>query len=62
MTMKAGRSSRNADFVLIARQGDTITLGAAGAVKPKNPWADRPIKLKNPHARRRVIISYKEGL
>ena len=36
MTMKAGRSSRNADFVLIARQGDTITLGAAGAVKPKN--------------------------
>ena len=37
-----GRQERNADFKLIARQGDTTTLSAKGAVKPKNPpahWA-----------------------
>jgi hypothetical protein len=43
MTMKAGREARNADFIIIAA-GDTTTLTAAGCVKPKNPWADRPIK------------------
>ena len=26
--------SRNADFILIAREGDTATLSAAGAVAP----------------------------
>ena len=29
--------SRNADFILIARKGDTTTLGAEGPVKLKNP-------------------------
>ena len=41
MTVPGGQS-RNADFKLIARQGDTTTLSAKGAVKPKNPpahWA-----------------------
>ena len=28
--------SRNADFILIAREGDTTTLGAKGPVKLKN--------------------------
>ena len=31
--------SRNADFILIVRKGDTTTLGPAGPVKPKNPPA-----------------------
>ena len=38
MTVTGGQS-RNADFKLIARQGDTTTLSAKGAVKPKNPPA-----------------------
>ena len=42
--------SRNADFILIARKGDTTTLGAKGPVKLKNPPAVRPVHLKNPHA------------
>ena len=41
--------SRNADFILIARKGDTTTLGAKGPVKLKNPPAVRPVNLKNPH-------------
>ena len=32
----SGGQSRNAVFILIARQGDTITLGPAGPIKPKN--------------------------
>ena len=32
----SGSQSRNAVFILIARQGDTITLGPAGPIKPKN--------------------------
>ena len=39
--------SRNADFILIAREGDTTTLGAKGPVKLKNPPAVRPVNLKN---------------
>ena len=38
--------SRNADFILIAREGDTTTLGAKGPVKPKNPWAEGPSILR----------------
>ena len=48
MTQKG--KSRNADFILIARKGDTTTLGAKGPVKLKNPPAVRPVHLKNPHA------------
>ena len=33
--------SRNADFISIARKGNTTTLGPAGPVKPKNPPAHR---------------------
>ena len=32
----SGGQSRNAVFILIARQGDTITLGPVGPIKPKN--------------------------
>ena len=41
--------SRNADFILIAQEGDTTTLGAKGPVKLKNPPAVRLVHLKNPH-------------
>ncbi|WP_301959734.1 hypothetical protein, partial [uncultured Dialister sp.] len=41
---------RNADFILIAREGDTTTLGAKGPVKLTNPPAVRPVNPKNPHA------------
>ena len=33
--------SRNADFIGIAQEGDTTTLGAKGPVKLKNPPAHR---------------------
>ena len=33
--------SRNADFMFIARKGDTTTFGAEGSVKLKNPPAHR---------------------
>ena len=32
---------------LIARKGDTTTLGPEGSVKLKNPPAQRPVKPKN---------------
>ena len=32
--MRQKSKSRNADFILIAREGDTATLSAAGAVAP----------------------------
>ena len=35
--------------MLIARKGDTTTLGAKGPVKLKNPPAIRPVNPKNPH-------------
>ena len=38
--------SRNADFILIAQEGDTTTLGAKGPVKLKNPWAEGPFILR----------------
>ena len=38
--------SRNADFILIAREGDTATLGAKGPVKLTNPWAKGPSILR----------------
>ena len=44
MTLKG--KSRNADFILIARKGDTTTLGAKGPVKLKNPWAEGPSILR----------------
>ena len=39
--------SRNADFISIARKGDTTTLGAKGPVKLTNPPAVRPVNPKN---------------
>ena len=33
--------------MLIAREGDTTTLGAKGPVKLKNPPAGRPVNPKN---------------
>ena len=40
MTMRAGRNSRNADFISIAAERQSTTLGAKGPVKPKNPPAN----------------------
>ena len=34
MSYDSESKSRNADFILIAREGDTTTLSAAGAVAP----------------------------
>ena len=34
-------------IILIAREGDTATLGAKGPVKLKNPPAVRPVNPKN---------------
>ena len=34
MSYDTESKSRNADFILIAREGDTTTLSAAGAVAP----------------------------
>ncbi len=34
MTMRAGESLVNADFILIARQGDTTTLSGTAAAIP----------------------------
>ena len=54
-----GGKSRNPVFILIAHQGDTTTLSAKGAVKPKNPPAKGRSILRtfyhNP-ARRPVFI------
>ena len=44
MTQKG--ESRNADFIRIARKGDTTTLGAEGPVKLTNPWAAGPSILR----------------
>ena len=41
--------SRNADFISIAAERQSTTLGAKGPVKLKNPPAVRPVNLKNPH-------------
>ena len=40
VTYDTDSQSRNADFILIARKGDTTTLGAKGPVKLKNPPAE----------------------
>ena len=39
MSYDTESKSRNADFILIARKGDTATLGAKGPVKLTNPPA-----------------------
>ena len=44
MTQKS--KSRNADFILIAREGDTKTLGLKGR-QTSEPLGRRPIHLKN---------------
>ena len=46
VTYDTDSQSRNADFILIAREGDTTTLGAKGPVKLKNPWAEGPSILR----------------
>ena len=46
VTYDTDSQSRNADFILIARKGDTATLGAKGPVKLKNPWAEGPSILR----------------
>ncbi len=46
MSYDTESKSRNADFILIAREGDTTTLGAKGPVKLKNPWTEGPSILR----------------
>ena len=41
-------------YIHRAEGGDTTTLGAADAVKPKNPKNLRPARAVNPHARKGV--------
>ena len=38
--------SRNADFISIAAERQSTTLGAKGPVKLKNPWAEGPSILR----------------
>ena len=38
--------SRNADFISIAAERQSATLGAKGPVKLKNPWAEGPSILR----------------
>ena len=49
MTYDAYRLIRNADFISIAAERQSTTLGAKGPVKLKNPPAVRPVNLKNLH-------------
>ena len=44
----ADRLIRNADFISIAAERQSATLGAEGPVKLKNPPAVRPVNPKNP--------------
>ena len=60
MTYDADRLIRNAGFILIARKGDTATLGAKGPVKLKNPWAEGPSILRTlPHNADFILIACK---
>ena len=49
MSYDTESKSRNADFISIAAERQSATLGAKGPVKLKNPPSIRPVKLKNPH-------------
>ena len=46
VTYDTERKSRNADFISIAAERQSATLGAKGSVKPKNPWAEGPSILR----------------
>ena len=47
MTRRAGRQSRNADFILIAAKGgDTTTFSPKGC-QTLEPSGQRPVNLKN---------------
>ena len=48
MLYDAESQSRNADFILIARKGDTTTLGPEGR-QTYEPSGQGPVNLKNPH-------------
>ena len=49
VTYDTDSQSRNADFISIAAERQSATLGAKGPVKLKNPPAVRPVNPKNPH-------------
>jgi len=46
VTYDTESQSRNADFISIAAERQSATLGAKGPVKPKNPWAEGPSILR----------------
>ena len=46
MPYDTARSSRNADFISIAAERQSATLGAKGPVKLTNPWAEGPSILR----------------
>ena len=47
VTYDTDSKSRNADFISIAAERQSATLGAKGPVKLKNPPAVRPVNPKN---------------
>ena len=47
MSYDTESKSRNADFISIAAERQSATLGAKGPVKLKNPPAVRPVNPKN---------------
>ena len=46
MSYDTESKSRNADFISIAAERQSATLGAKGPVKLKNPWAEGPSILR----------------
>ena len=46
VTYDTDSQSRNADFISIAAERQSATLGAKGPVKLKNPWAEGPSILR----------------
>ena len=46
VTYDTESQSRNADFISIAAERQSATLGAKGPVKLKNPWAEGPSILR----------------
>ena len=46
VTYDTDSQSRNVDFISIAAERQSATLGAKGPVKLKNPWAEGPSILR----------------
>ena len=62
VTYDTESQSRNADFISIAAERQSATLGAKGPVKPKNPWAEGPSILRTLPHNADFIVSVMRGL